>query len=75
MRYLQMISPGLDFSGNSDCSSWGPNCWQTRSQERDLTEKDHVGSTIVEFCKGARQSGLVSAWQHTLVGQRLQGFL
>ncbi len=29
----------------------------------------------VEFCKGARQSGLVSVWQHTLVGQRLQGFL
>ena len=23
----------------------------------------------VEFCKGARQSGLVSVWQHTLVGQ------
>ncbi len=30
---------------------------------------------IVEFCKGARQSGLVSVWQHTLVGQGLQGFL
>ena len=29
----------------------------------------------VEFCKGARQSGLMSVWQHTLVGQRLQGFL
>ena len=29
----------------------------------------------VEFCKGARQSGLVSVWQHTLGGQQLQGFL
>ncbi len=29
----------------------------------------------VEFCKGTRQSGLVSVWQHTLVGQRWQGFL
>ncbi len=29
----------------------------------------------VEFCKGARQSDLVSVWQHTLVGQRWQGFL
>ncbi len=23
--------------------------------------------STVEFCKGARQSGLVSVWQHTLV--------
>ena len=29
----------------------------------------------VEFCKGARQSGLVSVCQHSLVGQWLQGFL
>ena len=27
------------------------------------------GCVGVEFCKGGRQSGLVSVWQHTLVGQ------
>ncbi len=35
----------------------------------------HLGLHVVEFYKGARQSGLVSVWQHTLVGQQLQGFL
>ena len=28
----------------------------------------------VEFCKGARQSGLVSVWQHTLVASNGKGF-
>ena len=41
-------------------------------------EKDNnkvPASASVEFCKGARQSGLVSVWRHTLVGQWWQGFL
>ena len=37
-------------------------------KSRLFTESENKGA-YVEFCKGTRQSGLVSVWQHTLVSR------
>ncbi len=58
---------------------YGDSAQRPRGREdansAQVSSNCHIGVGSVEFCKGARQSGLVSVWQHTLVGQQLQGFL
>ncbi len=45
-------------------------------ETENMAEKRKVKSVLsVEFCKGPRQSGLVSVWQHTLVGQQWERLL
>ncbi len=48
--------------------------WE-KTGKHPTTPETWLRDGVVEFCKGARQSGLVSVWQHTLVGQQWQGFL
>ncbi len=67
----------LPFCGNSHLElanqRLGPFCRNHFLMTKE--QANWIDNLFVEFCKGARQSGLMSVWQHTLGGQQLQGFL
>ncbi len=72
VQWQQPTKSGCAERISDQYEGWDPQLGVQGLTQRRPRKKPGVS---VEFCKGARQSGLVSVWQHTLVGQWLQGFL